>query len=550
MTSFLERDTASDLDLIADVRAGRTEAVAELYERHHAAAIRFARGLTDPATADDVVAEAFVRVWDALRGGNGPTVAFRPYLLTAVRHCFVSHVRRDARHVWVDEHGGPLDVATDAQHDLRDESTILASAFSTLPERWQAVLWHTAVEGEDHDAVGRRLGLRPNAVAALSFRARDGLRKAYLAAHLGAADDECRPYREHLATHVRGKLRTRQREALERHLDGCRSCTAGYLELVALNSHLGAVLAPAVLGAGAATYAAGAASGTALVGSGVWGLVRRVPRPAAAAATAVAVAVVGAGAFAAVSAIDGPDPAGDPAAALAPVPGSPGEPDARGTDPALGAAPADEPADAGRELAIPTRDPAPSPGASPSLDTPAATGGAPAGGTVGSQQSSSPTASHPTAQPSSQPTPTTIASATPGSATEAPPVTPTPTEPSPDPDVTHEDLALGAASHTYYGPHHHLQMSVSSTAASTVLLVDVLGLISYDVHAEPAYLPATCAPTEADAERTVLTCDLGEGEGTFAIDVVVSGALDASVRITAPGNADPDPDDDELRFTD
>ena len=60
MTAFLEPDHAtSDLDLIARARGTDPEAVEELYRRHRDAALRFARSLTDPVTAEDVVAEAF-----------------------------------------------------------------------------------------------------------------------------------------------------------------------------------------------------------------------------------------------------------------------------------------------------------------------------------------------------------------------------------------------------------------------------------------------------------------------------------------------------------
>jgi len=71
------------------------------------------------------------------------------------------------------------------------ERTIVARAFASLPERWQAVLWHTEIEGARPADMAPLLGLTANSVAALAYRAREGLRQAYLQMHLsGAGRDE------------------------------------------------------------------------------------------------------------------------------------------------------------------------------------------------------------------------------------------------------------------------------------------------------------------------------------------------------------------------
>ena len=57
---------------------------------------------------------------------------------------------------------------------------MIARAFASLPERWQAVLWHTEIEGARPADVAPLLGLTANGVAALAYRAREGLRQAYL----------------------------------------------------------------------------------------------------------------------------------------------------------------------------------------------------------------------------------------------------------------------------------------------------------------------------------------------------------------------------------
>src|SRR3954454_15859037 len=87
-----------DAELITRVRAGDLAAFGELYDRHHQAALRYARHLTrSTADADDTVSEAFTRILTALGTGNGPDVAFRPYLLTVVRRTHLDRLRANGR---------------------------------------------------------------------------------------------------------------------------------------------------------------------------------------------------------------------------------------------------------------------------------------------------------------------------------------------------------------------------------------------------------------------------------------------------------------------
>ena len=179
----------SDPVLLSRVRAGDAEAYALLFERHRAAATAFAGGLAGQGQADDLVAEAFAKVLDALQRDLGPTVSFRSYLLTAIRSIFNNTVRRDRRYDLVDDYETlpPSEALTMTDDpDQRFDNQAVADAYRSLPERWQAVLWYTAVEGLPHNEVALHLGIKPNAVAALSFRAREGLRQAYLSAHLRA----------------------------------------------------------------------------------------------------------------------------------------------------------------------------------------------------------------------------------------------------------------------------------------------------------------------------------------------------------------------------
>ncbi|KRF30343.1 hypothetical protein ASG94_20275 [Nocardioides sp. Soil805] len=268
-------ETPGDAELISAVRGGDTDAYGQLFERHVEAARRLARQLVSAGDVEDLVSEAFVKVLQVLQRGGGPDVAFRAYLLTAVRRLRVDRLRATSRLHTTDDMemfdpGVPFrDTAVEGF-----ESATAARAFASLPERWQLVLWHTEVEGQKPADVAPLLGMSANSVSALAYRAREGLRQAYLNEHASELDDEsCQWTRAHLGAYIRNGISRRDAGKLEDHLGHCRSCAAIYLELSEVNSNLGAILAPLLLGGVGAAYAS-AATGAAAP-AGLAGLVGR-----------------------------------------------------------------------------------------------------------------------------------------------------------------------------------------------------------------------------------------------------------------------------------
>ena len=255
----------SDAELIDAVRKGTTSAYGSLYERHVASAYNLARQLSrSPAEADDLVSEAFAKVLDTLRGGRGPDSAFRAYLLTALRHNAYDKTRRDRKVELSDDVSTVSGVKQDAvSEQFSDtavaglERSLAAQAFARLPERWQAVLWHTEIEGQSPAEVAPILGLTANGVSALAYRAREGLRQAYLQVHLAQTTDRrCRATAERLGAWTRSGLAKREKAQVEAHLDECDRCRALAAELADVNGAMRGFIAPLVLGVGAAGYLA------------------------------------------------------------------------------------------------------------------------------------------------------------------------------------------------------------------------------------------------------------------------------------------------------
>ncbi|MFB9312692.1 sigma-70 family RNA polymerase sigma factor [Nocardioides plantarum] len=513
---------ASDVELTARARMSDTAAVAVLFERHHDAALRLARGLTDPVTAEDIAAEAFARVLRSLREGRGPHEAFRPYLLRAVRNVHVDHVRNDRRYVWEDE---PTDretaPAADVPLETSDEARLVARAFDSLPERWQTVLWHTVVENDDHATVGRLLGIKANAVAALAFRARDGLREAYLTAHLGQLPAGCQPTRGSLAAFARGGLHGRRERVVQAHLAECSTCTAAIDDLRRISRGTGLLLGPGVLGVAGAAYVTAAYEGSGVLpaeaelASG-----RRRDRRHLLVAVAVAAALVLVAGS--VQALVGRESGRDDRESSAPGGGaSPGT--------AQTSAPSIE---------IPTSQP-PSPHGTPSAPS---------------------TASPVTPPDSPTPLPSSpLTATTPPIVPVVPPdLTPTPIDPSvmppigepvtplpPSSSTPRADLWLANARSEDLVDFQHFEVGVGNGALSKVRVeLRLAGVDSWTLHSGPSWAVASCR--EPAPARVV--CEVLSTRGPLGFDLVAGDGFRVDAVVSAPGNKDPRPGNDALSF--
>lgn len=280
----------SDAELIQRMRAGDDGAYEELYRRHSAAVLRYARTCCrDGHTADDLTAEVFARTLQAVRGGAGPEQAVRAYLLTTVRRVAAAWTKTAKREQLVEDFAvfaaesarsaevsddETLDLGADVRAMHEAERSLAMQAFRSLPERWQAVLWHTTVEEESPSTIAPLFGLTANATAVLASRAREGLKQAYLQAHVNtsvASAGDCARYADRLGAYARGGLRIRAERGLRKHLEECAKCRLVAGELAHVNAGIPAVLPIAVIGWFAAGYslkAAGVVAGGAVGAAG------------------------------------------------------------------------------------------------------------------------------------------------------------------------------------------------------------------------------------------------------------------------------------------
>ncbi|MEN2740531.1 sigma-70 family RNA polymerase sigma factor [Microbacterium sp. X-17] len=485
--------SSSDDELVAIARRGDDvdgDAYAELWRRHSPAAYAAARSFTS-LDADDVVAEAFTRILVAIRAGGGPMMGFRAYLLTSVRN-----VARE----WGSRHGH-VD-ATDLE-DLADpaetedsaiaamEAGATASAFRSLPTRWQEVLWYSEVENLKPRHFAPLLGLSANAASALAVRAKQGFRDAWIAHQLKTTEDpRCRATLTLLGAHTRGALSARDERTVTAHVETCVSCALAWEEAQHVSHRLALVLIPLVVGlSGTAAYAAWTQTGaTGAAAGGAVALGVR-PRPSGktvgtvvGVAAVSAVIIAGGIAFAAQSSFTATEPDSDDLAAAAPA-------------------------------AAPPAADAPAPAATPPATPPAA--------------NATPTAPEQTQDAAPDPAPDRGISraaqpatpAQPGPAPPAPPPTPTPT-PSPSPTPTPTPSSTPSVP-----PLAAPVMSVDISAGPTVY-----PLIS-GVDAEPGAVIEIL--DEGSRVRATTTAD---ASGAWSVDDLAGGvacATDADAYLPA-----------------
>lgn len=242
-------EDASDRELVERARDGGSEAVQELWERHAKASHAAARRISSSFDSDDLVQEAFTRTLTAIRKGMGPTGPFRPYLYAAIRNIAASWARRgDAEPV--EETPEVADPTSDFSTASLDK-VLAARAFRTLPDEWRTVLWYADVEDMGSKEIAPLVGISPGAVASLTYRAREGLRRAWIQAHISdsPADDDCQWVVERIPQFLRSALPQPATDRVQDHLPGCARCTHLLEELDDVGKRLRAGLLPLVLGA-------------------------------------------------------------------------------------------------------------------------------------------------------------------------------------------------------------------------------------------------------------------------------------------------------------
>ncbi|MBE1877421.1 RNA polymerase sigma factor [Myceligenerans pegani] len=175
-----DHEEPSDAELFDRARAGDAAAIDLAWRRHYPYALMIARRYTrDGADADDLAAEAFVRILSLLRSGRGPREFARTYVARTVRNIATDRSRKKTLPTTV------IDEAHDVPSRDDTASTVVSAleladvleGLAACPPRQRYALERTVFEGVPLATVSDELGISKNAVAALLVRTRESIRR-------------------------------------------------------------------------------------------------------------------------------------------------------------------------------------------------------------------------------------------------------------------------------------------------------------------------------------------------------------------------------------
>jgi RNA polymerase sigma-70 factor (ECF subfamily) len=143
----------------------------ELYESYARDVYRFALYLSgDPAVADDVTSETFIRVWSSPETIRLATV--KAYLLTIARNLWLMERRRGLRREGLDETIPDSGQSVSRQVEAKDDLARVLRALQEFPEVDRAALLMRANEGLPYEEIAVALGLPVATVKVKVHRAR------------------------------------------------------------------------------------------------------------------------------------------------------------------------------------------------------------------------------------------------------------------------------------------------------------------------------------------------------------------------------------------
>jgi RNA polymerase sigma factor (sigma-70 family) len=171
----------SDSELMRQVRAGSTAALATLFERHHARVYGYCLRMTgNRAAAEDLVQDVFMKMlkYKATFKDDSELV---PWMFGIARNSCLAHLKRRANdHLAATEQVEEL--AADDAHEAHDdrESDLVRQALLRLPAERREVLVLSRFEYKSYDEIARVLDCSVGAVKVRVHRAMKQLREIYL----------------------------------------------------------------------------------------------------------------------------------------------------------------------------------------------------------------------------------------------------------------------------------------------------------------------------------------------------------------------------------
>jgi len=155
---------ADDADLVRRLKAHEPKAMSDLYDRYGRLAYSIIlRVVRNPSTAEDLVQETFLRIWNRVQSFDAEKGALGPWVLTVARNRAIDHLRSvdgrmQANAIELDRLENPRHFSTIDSNALAiDRMRRLKSAFQKLTPHQRQVIEMAYYEGLSQTEMAERL---------------------------------------------------------------------------------------------------------------------------------------------------------------------------------------------------------------------------------------------------------------------------------------------------------------------------------------------------------------------------------------------------------
>jgi RNA polymerase sigma-70 factor (ECF subfamily) len=153
---------------------GERQALRDLYVQESPRLLGVARRLVrDTALAEDIVHDAFLKIWAGAAGFDPTRGSARGWMFSVTRHLALNYIRDNSREIQ-----GDIDVQNDAEtFDAQVHSSRIHLCLEQLDPARRSCILHAYVDGYSHAQISRKLGTPLGTVKAWIKRSLTALRE-------------------------------------------------------------------------------------------------------------------------------------------------------------------------------------------------------------------------------------------------------------------------------------------------------------------------------------------------------------------------------------
>ncbi len=177
-----EVNSASDNQAMIEVKEGKVEKLAILFERYHLSLYNFFLRLTgNRSMSEDLVQEVFLRILKYRRTYHG-TSAFTVWMYQIARNAHIDYLRKKKEEVPLEEQWAEVEdreLAPTEEMEQKQDIALVRKALAKLPEKKREILILSRYQNLKYREIAQLFGCDPGTVKTTVHRATKELGKIY-----------------------------------------------------------------------------------------------------------------------------------------------------------------------------------------------------------------------------------------------------------------------------------------------------------------------------------------------------------------------------------